>query len=82
MIESHTFIEITTPKNGEELQNKTSIKRMRCNYCNATGEILHIDQNDEREFITCPCCNGSRHVDVVVTVKFEPSKFVLMKSKV
>ncbi len=82
MTETHTFIEITAPHHSEELNNQTSVMRMACNYCNGTGEILHIDKQDEREFLPCPCCKGSRFVDAIITVSFEPSRFVLIKSKI
>lgn len=82
MIESHTFIEITAPHHSEELKESTTIKRMACNYCNGLGEILNVDYNKQREFIECPCCHGTRFVDAIITITFEPSKFVLMKSKI
>lgn len=81
MIESHTFIEIMAPHYSEELKDNTTIKRMACNFCNGTGTVLEIEDDGIRNFPICPCCGGTRFVDAVITITFEPSKFVLMKSK-
>lgn len=82
MIETHTTIEIIAPHHNEAFTDLTSIKRLKCNYCNGTGEILHIDDNNDREFLECPCCSGTRFVDAVITIQFEPSQYILIKSKI
>jgi hypothetical protein len=58
MIQNKGSVEITTQHNGEELRAQTTLSRKVCNYCNGTGEILHVDEQNEREFVTCSCCRA------------------------